>query len=103
MNKQTLSNETLPSTYTFYEDAGHGWLKVPYSAVVFLKLQKLISKYSYRNGSNVYLEEDADAPAFIKSYLKHIGRPETDFQYFFDHCNTVYDGLISSIRNYPSY
>jgi uncharacterized protein (DUF924 family) len=53
--------------YHFYTDSGHGWLKVPREKLEELNLIDQISKYSYQNGSYVYLEEDCDAYTFIRA------------------------------------
>lgn len=45
--------------YTFYEDPGHGWLRVPKSEIMG-GLEYLISPYS----RYIYLEEDCDLSAF---------------------------------------
>ena len=46
----------MKETYTFYSDAGHGWLKV--SIYEAKELDIKISKYSYRKNHTLYLEED---------------------------------------------
>lgn len=56
----------------FYEDAGHGWLEVSISLCRELELK--ISGYSYCKGEFLYLEEDCDAPAFIKAWEATTGR-----------------------------
>jgi len=54
------------STYTFYEDPGHGWLSVKRQELVDLNILNQISSYSYQRGNTVYLEEDCDAPVFLR-------------------------------------
>ena len=49
-------------TYDFIVDPGHGWLKVPLSEIEGMTF----SGYSYRDSKYAYLEEDCDAPAFMK-------------------------------------
>lgn len=102
MNHNCNTNN-LPSRFVFHEDAGHGWLEVPHSGIVALKLQHLITGYSYRDGDTAYLEEDYDALLFIKAYLRHIGKSEEDYQAFNAICTSVYDGACSPIRNYQHY
>ena len=57
----------MQSTYTFHSDPGHGWMEVPAADLAPLGLKKTdFSQYSYQKGTNVYLEEDCDAPKFIE-------------------------------------
>lgn len=58
---------TNPPTYGHYSDPSHGWLAVPVR--VWQLSGAKISEYSYWSDRSqmVYLEEDADAPAFIKA------------------------------------
>lgn len=54
-------------SYTFYTDAGHGWLAVPEADILALpELVGKISSCSYIDigTRTVYLEEDCDATAF---------------------------------------
>ena len=53
--------------YHFYQDAGHGWLKVPKAELYSLGIANDISHYSYQSDSGkwVYLEEDCDFATFI--------------------------------------
>ena len=62
--------------YTFYEDPGHGWLAVPLTDLILLGLQCAVSEYSYYDESTdyVYLEEDCDAPRFVRAYKYDFGR-----------------------------
>ena len=49
--------------YLFYEDGGHGWLRIPK-----LKADKLglpFTPFSYNDSKWVYLEEDCDMRMFI--------------------------------------
>jgi hypothetical protein len=54
-------------TYDFYEDSGHGWLKVPVDELQKMNLTDKISNYSYRKGCFAYLEEDCDAELFVRA------------------------------------
>jgi O-succinylbenzoate synthase len=60
--------------FTFHVDPGHGWLEVPMDLVITIGSQ--ISPYSYqsRDGKKAYLEEDCDAPAFIKYLTEEKGQ-----------------------------
>jgi len=53
--------------YRFFADLGHGWLEVPRAEVVESGAE--ISAYSYYDPATdmAYLEEDCDAPAFLKA------------------------------------
>lgn len=54
-------------TRTFYSDPGHGWLKVSYDELSQLGIQMAISSYSYREGNDVFLEEDCDFGRYIRA------------------------------------
>ena len=77
---------TISIEYTYYTDPGHGWLGVNYDELVELGIHKEVSRYSYRRGDAVYLEEDCDMALFmntmeakgIKVTLKHINEPHKD-------------------------
>jgi hypothetical protein len=56
--------------FTRYSDPSHGWLEVPKSELKKLGIVDQISEYSYVSQSNFYLEEDRDAPIFMKEYKK---------------------------------
>ena len=47
-------------TLNYYQDAGHGWVKVKLSTLQNLNIADQISIYSYVRKDNVYLEEDCD-------------------------------------------
>ena len=53
--------------YNFYSDPGHAWLEVPLTEICHLNLADKISSHSYINRGFAYLEEDCDAPIFIKA------------------------------------
>ena len=53
------------TTFTFHSDPGHGWLEV--SLAEYPEARQFASNYSYTNNGTVYLEEDCDAPAFLKT------------------------------------
>ena len=48
-----------------YEDPAHGWLGVKIELVKLSGAK--ISPYSYQRGKMAYLEEDSDAPEFIRA------------------------------------
>lgn len=53
----------MQSVFQFYEDPGHGWMKVPLTEIKRLGIEP--STYSYMRGNFAYLEEDCDASLFI--------------------------------------
>lgn len=59
--------------FTFYTDPGHGWLKVDREVLEATMDGNDISTFSYARGRWVFLEEDADAPKFIKAYEEKYG------------------------------
>ena len=58
--------------FTFAHDAAHGWLRVPQTMLMQLKIDWAISEYSYAEttplGDVWWLEEDCDASLFIQAY-----------------------------------
>lgn len=58
----------------FHRDAQHGWLAVKRKELVALGLDKEISAFSYQLGKTVYLEEDVDAPKYLKAAAAALGR-----------------------------
>lgn len=63
----------MSNKFNFYSDAGHGWLAVKKQLVWDLGLADAISQCSYEKGKTVYLEEDCDAPKFLKAYENNTG------------------------------
>jgi hypothetical protein len=60
--------------FTFHEDPGHGWLAVDEETAAGIGLKpEDFSKYSYRLGTTLYLEEDSDGPLFATNW-KNLGR-----------------------------
>jgi hypothetical protein len=55
----------METTYPFFTDPGHGWLRVPRKRLETLRIAHKITSYSYQNNAFVYLEEDCDAPLFL--------------------------------------
>lgn len=60
--------------HVFYHDPGHGWLEVQYNDLIVLDIEGLISGFSYKNGNNVYLEEDMDAGTYIDALFGEYGK-----------------------------
>lgn len=86
----------MKSTFTYYNDPGHGWLAVPRSLVIELGIERQISPYSYQRGETVYLEEDRDAGIFIQRWNE--ANPGKDINTPARHANRE-----SRIRNYADY
>jgi hypothetical protein len=60
--------------FTFHEDPGHGWLAVDVETAQAIGLTpEDFSNCSYRLGTTLYLEEDADATLFAENWRK-LGR-----------------------------
>lgn len=73
---ESQSQKTL--TLKLHTDSGHGWLEVPKQEVESLGVK--LSRYSYQDKSNFYLEEDCDLTAFLQAYKKKFGGyPTIDF------------------------
>ena len=86
----------MKTTLTFYTDPGHGWLHVQMEDIKTLGIEGDISKYSYRKDDDVYLEEDCDAPKFIKALRART----VDFSVTEENLN---DGcFIRSLQHYRS-
>ena len=79
----------------FYEDPGHGWLKVPKALLRVLSIEDQVSAYSYQRGDFAYLEEDCDYSLFDQA-MKDTGR---EFS-LVTHCSRE---RSSKIRSYESY
>lgn len=56
------------TTFHFYSDPGHGWLKVPRKLLHDLNIANHITPYSYQRGDYVYLEEDSDLSRFMRAW-----------------------------------
>ena len=81
-------------TFTFFNDPGHGWMKVPRELLVELGVESKISTYSYQKGDFVYLEEDCDA-GIVLDLLKEQGvTPDI---------KSKHTDRQSRIRSYDSY
>ena len=80
--------------FDFYEDPGHGWLKVKKSLIKELGIQDNITPYSYIRGDYVYLEEDCDFSTFVKA-MKDVDKT---VELRIHHTNKT-----SKIRNYQHY
>lgn len=57
-------------TLTLYTDPGHGWLAADLALIRDLGIGDQISRYSYRDTTRAYLEEDRDAGILIAALDK---------------------------------
>lgn len=83
----------MTTTYTYYQDPGHGWIEVPLGELSRLGIASKISSYSYIKGGYAYLEEDCDASLFMH-YKKDRGEEVKLVEVYQEH---------TPIRNYRSY
>lgn len=62
--------------YKLFSDPNHGWLRVDVQSAASVGLEpSSFSRYSYRYGHWLYLEEDCDASLFVKAYMAKHNRP----------------------------
>lgn len=81
----------------FYSDPAHGWLKVGIGELERLGIADKITPCSYVRGQYAYLEEDCDAPLYMKAYKEaHGGEVKFELE---EHTTNG----ESRIRNYDSY
>jgi hypothetical protein len=61
------ADKAIDRDFRLFVDPGHAWLEVPRAEVVAFGAE--ISSYSYYDPTTdmAYLEEDCDAPAFLKA------------------------------------
>lgn len=81
-------------TLDFYQDPGHGWVKIHLDKLKALGIDKDISYFSYTRKSYAYLEEDGDLSILIKAC------EDQGIVLKFREHNSDRD---SKIRNYQSY
>ena len=53
-----------PNNLKWHNDPAHGWLEVPLAKVIEMGVE--ISEFSYQDDVNAYLEEDSDAPKYLR-------------------------------------
>lgn len=78
-----MINQTVPiKSFIFYSDPGHGWVEVPRSMLIALKILDKITPYSYQRNNMAYLEEDNDAMTFFEAYKAKYGiEPKFDYKF----------------------
>lgn len=79
-------------TLLFHSDPSHGWLEVPIQMIDELGVK--VSTYSYRHGTDAFLEEDIDAPNFIRAAV------DAGYEFTILDRKTNRDSII---RRYDSY
>lgn len=85
----------MQKTFIFFQDPGHGWLKVPRNMLIDLGILNKISAYSYERGGYVYLEEDQDSYIFFKTFVSKFG--------FKPNISSRHTNRQSKIRGYSSF
>jgi len=85
-------NNTI--TRNFYQDPGHGWVKVLLTELKLLGVADKISGYSYQRNQFVYLEEDCD----LGTYMRVLSEKGITLKFRETHTDNR-----SRIRNYNSY
>ena len=78
----------------FYSDPSHGWIAVKTKELHDLGIAHKISSCSYRRGQTSYLEEDSDAP----HYLRALESKGVEFEFDERHTDKRHP-----IRSYASY
>ena len=61
--------------YMFYQDPGHGWVKVFVKELEQLGIADKISSFSYRRKDFAYLEEDCDLDNLLYKRLTGASSP----------------------------
>lgn len=68
----------MRTVYTIHADSGHGWLRVTIGEVTQLGFNVSdFSRYSYRKGNDLFLEEDCDMAKFMIAYSRRFGQMPT--------------------------
>lgn len=81
-------------TLDFYQDSGHGWVKIHLDKLKALGIDKDISYFSYTRKQYAYLEEDGDLSILIKA---------CDDRGIVLKFREYHSDRDSKIRNYQSY
>lgn len=58
----------MEKTFLYTSDPGHGYLRVSMKDLESLGIVNEISGCSFKKGGYAYLEEDCDAPLFVKTW-----------------------------------
>ena len=79
--------------FIYHTDGGHGWVETDKALLKQLKIDNLITGWSYERGDKAYLEEDCDLSTLIKA-LEAENIQYKLIEVYKDH---------SPIRNYSQY
>jgi hypothetical protein len=63
-------------TLDYIQDPGHGWIAADLTRLQSLGIADTITPYSYRDNDLIWLEEDCDAPRYLRA-LSAAGIPYT--------------------------
>ena len=81
----------------WYSDSAHAWLRVP---LAYVESSGYIpTPYSYRSADYAYLEEDRDAPA----YLRHVGIWDGERGSLPQFADNYRDGERHDVRGLPQW
>ena len=61
---------TTPLTVPLFSSPSHAWAKVSCAQLINLGVSSKISAFSYRSGTDIYLEEDDDLTIFVEAAKK---------------------------------
>ena len=81
-------------TLTYVQDPGHGWIGADRQLLDSLGLADRISEFSYSDGPTVWLEEDCDAPIFLRALTR------AGIQYSITETHTRGDAWIRSLPRF---
>lgn len=79
-------------TLDYIQDPGHGWIGAPLDQIQSLGLTP--TPYSYQDGATVWLEEDCDAPAYLRALTR------AGIQYSINETHTRGDAWIRSLPRF---
>lgn len=78
--------------YTYFQDPGHGWIRVPMGELTRLSVKP--SRYSYTDGRFAYLEEDCDAAKWIEA------KKAADEEFTITETHSNHDSFIRSLDRF---
>lgn len=65
--QEIINSKPFKRTFDFYEDPGHGWVKVKRALLIELGIEHQVSSCSYQRKEHVYLEEDVDLRLLVSA------------------------------------
>jgi hypothetical protein len=97
--------------YTIINDPAHGWLTVPLGEINELGIADKISGHSYidLNKGVAHLEEDCDAPRFMRAKGVDIGDRDAGIKWIQENTTEVYHDSVDHgcyphpVRNCPEF